>query len=198
MGGGNVKREGGSGELRFGPVARLKSIGKLLAIDSNLPGKQTVSLKHVASEFRGRGGVNPGKRRERELAVMIELNKFVVLVIGALRSRLRIGYVLDQKLPVGLEKRLHFPRKRIHCFAGNQALGVLAPAKGGRKSKQKDQEQKGNSSARAEERRTFHGMSLFTAAIPAIFPRRGRCAYGHRNGKRKGRSQAMRRIESNS
>jgi hypothetical protein len=124
------------------PVTLAECIRQPLAVEADLPGKQTVGLKRPPRVFSNGGSVNTGKRSERELTVVVEMNKLIVLFGKTLRlGFIYIGDVLDEELPIGLKERAHVIRERVNSLASNQAVGVVAPAESGRQCDENEQEQ---------------------------------------------------------
>src|SRR4029077_6810434 len=106
-------------------------------------------------------GVRPRESGERKLAVVIELNEFVVLLGGTLRF-VRIRDVLDDELAIGFEEGNDLVGKRIYGFIRHEALGVLSPAERGRQREQ--QYKRGDDAERCDlsEGRSVGGASLRT------------------------------------
>ena len=60
---------------------------------------------------------------------MVEFDVVLVLVGGDFGVEFaRVGYVLDEILPIRLEKRAHLLGQGIHGFVGDQTFCVLAPS----------------------------------------------------------------------
>ncbi len=88
--------------------------------------------------FETAGGVGARQSGERKLPVVVELDEIVVLLGGVLWLRIRrIGDVLHQKLPVGLEEGQHLIRQRIDGLIRDQPLRIFAPAEGRRSAESK-------------------------------------------------------------
>ena len=135
--GGDVMGEDGGGFLGFAPIVVAEGIGEALAVETNLPGEQAVGFERAARVFGNGGGVNAGESGERELAVVIELDEFVVLFGGIFGdSLIGIGDMVNEILAVGFEEGAHVVRERVHGFVGDEALGVVAPAEGRGQSEQ--------------------------------------------------------------
>ncbi len=62
--------------------------------------------------------------------------------IRSLVLRFRIGDVLNQKLAIGLEERLHFRRERVDGLIRDQPVGTLAPSEGTRKNEKEPGEKR--------------------------------------------------------
>ena len=166
----NVMRQSCGEKFCFRPIPVAEGVGKALAIEADLPGEHTISLDRPPSVFRNSGGIDARKSREREWAVVVELNELIVL-LGEIPGLCLVGIddMPDEKLAVGLEEGLHLVGKRIDSLIGDQALGVVAPTEGGRDRSQDEQEQHHESDEKPEAHQRFSpptdgGAEFFAAS----------------------------------
>src|SRR5579863_4140394 len=140
-------------------------IGKFLAIETDFPGKDSVLFNNPTVEFRARRVVVARQSGEGKWAVVIQLNEIRMTRGAVLYVRIiRCAHVLDQKLPVRVEKRLHFLRQRIHRAIGHQAVGSFVP---GKKRRQRE-EQNPHRQNHGALQRTAHYRSLSLSASALI------------------------------
>src|ERR1700730_18200828 len=106
---GNIAGENGGVQSGVVPAPELESLGKSLAIHADVPGKQARGFELGFAVPGDRGLVVSGQSREREAAVLVEIEKVVVALRGSLGFRVkRIGDVLDESGPVGFEETPNF------------------------------------------------------------------------------------------
>src|SRR5713101_5175262 len=78
----NVERENCSVKPCFVPLPGPQRVGKLCAVDANLPGQETVCIQLGFAILRRGGFVAAGQAFEREAAVPVEANEVIVPLGG--------------------------------------------------------------------------------------------------------------------
>ena len=109
-------------------MAELHRFGKLLAVDADFPGEQTIGIDFGFAEFIYRGFVAARQSIEREVPVLVQPDEVIMPLGGGFRFGIqRVGHVLHHKRSLTLEVRAQIGRQRVDSLVDDDALPIATP-----------------------------------------------------------------------